>query len=266
MFAPQLSQLLAGLGRAGIPVGVGRATPLEGNNAFPDPWRQASDSFWEIELPQTSTATEPQPAAELIIEILSNSSSSMMFFLSGTHTNLAEALRTDPSITEHISGIYVMGGSIYIPGNIESDWPEIHNRVAEWNIWVDPVAADEVFASGLPLHLIPLDATNKVTWTEADALSWANLATPESGYAAEILRMMLRSWSVEHAYIWDLAAAVIMTDKRLCPEVPLALDVVMDPGPEQGRTIVGGGAVNAQVCLEPDPAQIMLNVNAVLGP
>ena len=45
LFAPHVQRFLAGLGRPDIPVGVGRATPLEGNNAFPGPWRQASDDF-----------------------------------------------------------------------------------------------------------------------------------------------------------------------------------------------------------------------------
>jgi inosine-uridine nucleoside N-ribohydrolase len=264
LFAPQLIQLLAGLGKAGIPVGVGRATPLEGDNAFPDPWRQASDGFWGIALPQSSTSAEPRPAVELMLETLTNSSSSMMIFESGTHTNLAEALRLDPSLGEHISDVYMMGGSIYIPGNIESDWPAIHNSVSEWNIWVDPTGADEVFASGLPLHLIPLDATSKVTWTEKDALSWAASTTPEGEYAADLLRMMLSSWSTDETYIWDLAAAVIMTDPRLCLQVPLALDVVVEAGSEQGRTIVGDGTANIQVCLEPDPAQVKLNADAIL--
>jgi pyrimidine-specific ribonucleoside hydrolase len=265
LFAPQIIKFLTELGRESIPVWAGRGMPLEGNNAFPDPWRQASDGFWEIALSQTPSSTKPHQAAELIVETLSNSASPMMVFVSGTHTNLADALRLDQSIREHIGGVYVMGGSIYISGNIESDWPSIHNRVAEWNMWVDPVAADEVFASGLPLHLIPLDATNQVTWTEADALSWANSATPEGTFAADILRWMLRSWSTDNAYIWDLAAAAVMTDQRLCPEVPLALDVVVEVGSEQGRTMVGDGAANTLVCLEPDTAQVKQNVADILS-
>jgi purine nucleosidase/pyrimidine-specific ribonucleoside hydrolase len=186
-----------------------------------------------------------------------------MLFISGPHTNLAEALRIDSSISEHIGGIYVMGGSIYVPGNIESDWPEIHNRVAEWNIWVDPVAAHEVFTSGLPLHLIPLDATNQVTWTEEDALSWDTSKLPEGMIGAEILRWMLRSWPTNSTHIWDLTTAVVMNDQRLCPEVPLAIDVVIASGSEQGHTIVGNGVANTQVCLNPDAAQIKLRTTIV---
>ncbi len=159
LFAPHLQRLLAGLGRTDIPVGIGRPTPLKGNNAFPDPWRQASDDFWSITLPEAPPSRDLAPAAELIVETLRSSTQPVMVFVSGSHTNLAEALRLDPGIVKHVRDVYVMGGSIRVPGNIESDWPAIHNKVAEWNIWVDPTAADEVFASGLPLHLMPLDAT-----------------------------------------------------------------------------------------------------------
>jgi pyrimidine-specific ribonucleoside hydrolase len=265
VFAPQIIQLLAGLGRENIPVGAGRNTPLKGTNTFPDPWRQASDHFWEVGLTQTSISTQPRPAAELIVETLTHSTYPLMVFVSGPHTNLAEALRLDPSISEHIGGVYVMGGSIYIPGNIESDWPSIHNNVAEWNIWSDPIAADEVFTSGLSMHLIPLDATNQVTWTEADAVNWASSTTQEGIYAANILRWMLKSWSTDKTYIWDLAAAVVMTDQRFCPQVPLALDIIVEPGYEQGRTVLGDGTSDAQVCLEPDPAQIKLRAAAELN-
>jgi purine nucleosidase/pyrimidine-specific ribonucleoside hydrolase len=265
LFAHHVTQLLAVFGRTDIPVGFGRATPLEGNNAFPEPWRQASDVFWDISLPQAAAPSEPLPAAELIVETLSDSTLPAMVFLSGTHTNLAEALRLDPSIGEQICGVYVMGGSIYVPGNIESDWPEIHNSVAEWNIWVDPVAASEVFASGLPLHIIPLDATDQVIWTKADAQAWLPSTIPETAMAGDVLDWMLRSWSPDGVYVWDLVAAAAATDSRLCPEIPLALDVLVDPGPEQGQTIVTDEPANASVCLNPDPEQIKARVAAILG-
>ncbi len=265
LFAPHIQQLLVGLGRADVPVGVGRATPLEGNNAFPDPWRQASDDFWGIAYPQASGSLEPVPAAELIVETLNNSTQPVMVFVSGNHTNLAEALRLDPSIAEHIREVHIMGGSIYAPGNIESDWPDIQNSVAEWNIWVDPAAADEVFASGLPLHLTPLDATSQVIWTQSDALRWAASGTPDGVLAGDLLQWMLDSWSSTGVYVWDLVAAVNATDPALCPEVSLAVDVFVAPGPDQGRTVVTDQSPNATVCLDPDPEQIKALAAAILG-
>ena len=192
LFARQVTKLLASLGRSDIPVGYGSAKPLSGDNSFPEPWRQASDAFWEIKLPEAQDAIEARPAAQLIVDTLSSSTQPTNVFVSGTHTNIAEALRLDPSIKEHVRDIYIMGGSVYAPGNIESDWTAIHNKVAEWNIFVDPVAAGEVFASGLPLHIVPLDGTNQVAWTESDASSWASQAAPEGVLASDLLSWMLR--------------------------------------------------------------------------
>ena len=54
-----------------------------------------------------------------------------------------------------------------------------------------------------------------------------------------------------------------MTDARLCEEAPLALNVVVEPGPQQGRTAVGDGEPNTQVCLEPDADQIRARAGIV---
>jgi pyrimidine-specific ribonucleoside hydrolase len=199
------------------------------------------------------------------VDTLSAAERPTAIFVSGPHTNLAEALRLAPEIREHILEIYVMGGSIYVPGNIASDWPEIANQAAEWNIWVDPVAAREVLAAELPLHVMPLDGTNQVLWNESDARAWASPGTPEGSLAADLLQMMQDSWSIKQVYIWDLAAAIAATDARLCPEVALGLDIEMEAGPEQGRTYVREGPANADVCLQPDPDQIRARATSILG-
>jgi inosine-uridine nucleoside N-ribohydrolase len=265
VFAPHVQRLLAGLGRPDIPVGVGRATPLEGDNAFPDPWRQASDEFWGVPYPEAPITLKPVPAAQLIVDTLNSASQSVVVFVSGTHTNLAEALRLDPGIAEHVREVHVMGGSIHVPGNIKSDWPEIDNEVAEWNIWVDPVAAAEVFTYGIPIHLAPLDATNRVPWTASDAQAWASSGSPEGVLAGKLLQWMLDTWSVKSVYIWDLVTAINATDPALCPEEMLAVDVLVEPGPSQGRTVVTDQPQNAVVCLNPDGEQMRGLAAGVLG-
>jgi pyrimidine-specific ribonucleoside hydrolase len=260
IFAGHLADLLAAVGKTDIPIGAGSEFPMEGDNAFPEPWRENSDNFWGISLEKTYPPPQTVSAAEMIRDTLSASEEPMLVFISGTHTNLAEALRLDPTLKNHIRGLYVMGGSLYMPGNIEHDWPEIHNQVAEWNIWVDPLAAHEVFTADLPLHLIPLDATSKVVWNTADAQTWKDSGTPEAGYASDILKWMLTSWSTNQAIIWDLLAAVTMADPRLCPQTSLALDVNTTPGPEQGQILVTQTTSNAEVCLQPDISQVKLNV------
>lgn len=265
LFAPHLLQLLAGLGRADIPVGAGRSTPLEGNNLFPDPWRQASDVFWEFKLPQAAVSLKPVPAGQLIVDTILSSAEPVLVFVSGTHTNLAEALRIDSGIVKNIRDVYIMGGSINVPGNIKSDWPSIDNSVAEWNIWVDPIAASEVFASGLPLHLVPLDATKQVIWRKADLSGWTSSGALESARAGDLLRWMLDSWSPEGVYIWDLVAAVQATNPQVCPEESLALEVITTLGVEQGRTLAVDKSPNAAVCLEPDVDQVKALAAFIFG-
>jgi pyrimidine-specific ribonucleoside hydrolase len=265
LFAGHILQLLAGMGMADIPVGAGRETPLEGSNSFPDPWRQASDNFWGIELPPATITMETIPAADLIVGTINNSLEPVMLFISGTHTNLAEALHLDPGIAKNIRDVFIMGGNIYVPGNINSDWPDYDNKVAEWNIWVDPVAADEVFLSGLPLHLVPLDATRQVVWVQSDLPGWKSSTSPEGPLAGSLLEWMLNSWSQEGIYIWDLVAAVQATNPKLCTEVPLEVDIVTTPGSEQGRMLVREESPNVSVCLNPDQRQVKAITAAVLG-
>jgi purine nucleosidase/pyrimidine-specific ribonucleoside hydrolase len=265
LFAPHIQRLLAGLGRAEIPVGAGRSAPLEGDNAFPEPWRQASDDFWGIAVPEAPVSTEPVPAAELIAETINNSPQPVTVFVSGNHTNLAEALRLDPGIAENIREVRIMGGSIHVPGNIGSDWPEIDNTVAEWNIWVDPVAADEVFTSGVQIYLTPLDATDQVVWTEQDAARWSTSGSAEGAMAADLLQWTLESWSVEGVYIWDLVAAVNSGEPELCAENPLSVEVLVEPGPDQGRTVITDDPPNASVCLDLDSEQVRALAAGIFG-
>ncbi len=70
--------------------------------------------------------------------------------------------------------------------------------------------------------------------------------------AGKLLQWMLDSWSAQGVYIWDLVAAVNATDASLCVEVPLAVNILVAPGPEQGRIVRRDVAPNITACLNPD--------------
>jgi inosine-uridine nucleoside N-ribohydrolase len=265
VFAPQVARLLAAAGRPDIPVGAGREMPLAGDNAFPEPWREASDAFWGMDLPDNGPAAAAVPAAELIAETINGSDQPVTLFASGPLTNLAEALRLDPGLGDRIGEVVVMGGSIDVPGNIATAWPAIDNRVAEWNIWVDPVAAGEVFAAGLPLRLMPLDSTNQVYWSASDARRWAEAGTVEGELAGDLLRRLLDRWRADNINLWDLASATMVGEDRLCAEEALGVAVVTAAGPQQGQTVATEGPANARVCLEPGVAQIKARATAILA-
>ncbi|KAL4642714.1 hypothetical protein ACB092_02G040900 [Castanea dentata] len=84
--------------------------------------------------------------------------------ITGSHTNLAIFLMKYPHLKRNIEHIYIMGGSVRSkngdPGNLFTD--STSNPYAEFNIFTDPFASYQVFHSGIPITLIPLDATNTI--------------------------------------------------------------------------------------------------------
>ena len=75
----------------------------------------------------------------------------------GPLTNVAAAIRRDPEAMQRIRRLVIMGGVVRGPGNV--------TPCAEFNVFIDPDAAQEVIASGIPITLVPLDATRQVRLT-----------------------------------------------------------------------------------------------------
>lgn len=77
----------------------------------------------------------------------------------GPLTNIAMALIKEPAIAERIAEIVMMGGAYFEVGNI--------TPAAEFNIYVDPEAADVVMLCGAPITMLPLDVTHQMQSTPA---------------------------------------------------------------------------------------------------
>jgi len=99
-------------------------------------------------------------AADLILETADRFGSALILVALGPLTNLALALRRDAARLRRVGRIVVMGGAVTAPGNVTA--------AAEFNFYVDPDAASEVLAAGLPVDLVPLDVTRQVVLTRAD--------------------------------------------------------------------------------------------------
>jgi purine nucleosidase len=97
----------------------------------------------------------------------------------GPLTNLALALQKAPEIAGHIAEIVLMGGGFFEGGNI--------TPAAEFNIYVDPEAADVVFRAGVPIVMMPLDVTHKVLTTRARTEAIAALPSKATRALAEML-------------------------------------------------------------------------------
>ncbi len=276
-FDDNLIRMLGRLGDTDIPVGVGRSTPLEGNNEFPDFIRDGADTFWSpfITLPEEVPDIETKPAVDLIIETIKNSPEPVAILATGPLTNIAEALRQDPSIIDNISIVQIMGGAVFVPGNLPvlPDPPFSTNETAEFNIWLDPVAAQEVFDAGqkgLKIQITPLDATNQVEFDRQDYLEWLETGTPESLIAAEFLDFALTVIQSDNDPnpVWDLVAAINLSEPDFSPETPLYIDVDTEsaPGDTQGQTkAVSGLTPNVLVSLNPSFDNIAFDAEEVFS-
>lgn len=277
IFGDNLMRMLTRLEKTGIPVAIGSEFPLEGNNTFPEAFRAATDTFWApfVTLPEQALETiDQRDAANLLIDTLKESDVPVTILATGPLTNIAEALRRDPSIKNKIGAIEIMGGAVFVPGNLREHLDPVikQNQVSEFNIWIDPVAAKEVFSAGLPLYLTPLDATNQIGFNRADLEAWKATGTPESIIASEFLDFALTVISGNDPLIpnpaWDLVAAINLNEPSFCKEVPLHLDVITDtlPSTTQGQTVVvPGKPANINVCLNPSFANLTFGTGEVFS-
>ncbi|KMK67192.1 nucleoside hydrolase [Puniceibacterium sp. IMCC21224] len=111
-------------------------------------------------LPDPQMPLQDQHAADFIIDTLrAEPSGSVTLCPIGPLTNIATALQKAPDIVGRVQEIVLMGGAYFEVGNI--------TPTAEFNIYVDPEAADIVFKSGIPLVVMPLDVTHKALVTNA---------------------------------------------------------------------------------------------------
>lgn len=140
-------------GRPDIPVHAGCDAPLSRPLVTAEHVHGKS-GLDGIALFQPASALAPGHAVDAIVDILRREpEGSVTLVAMGPLTNLATAFRRAPDIVPRLREIVLMGGAYFEVGNI--------TPAAEFNIYVDPEAAQIVFAAGAPLTVLPLDVTHK---------------------------------------------------------------------------------------------------------
>jgi inosine-uridine nucleoside N-ribohydrolase len=240
--------IVALAGAGDIPVSCWRDDPLVGENPVPADWRTNLDSVAALNLPEGGQPAE-QDAVALFTSTVQASAEKVTVLAIGPLTNIAEAFNETPSLIDNIEMIYVMGGAVDVPGSEVSE----DNSSAEWNIYCDPIAAREVFESGVPITLIPLDATNDVPLSE-DFLNQleADKQTPAAEFIYTALHNSLDFIQSGGYYFWDPLAAGIMADPGLATLTERDVTVIDLQGPEFGRTKPVGNGPRIEVATSPD--------------
>lgn len=123
------------------------------------------------DLPDPTMPLQDEHAVDYIIKTLrEHPTGSITLCPLGPLTNIAMAFEKAPDIAARVGKIVLMGGAYFEVGNI--------TPAAEFNIYVDPEAADIVFRSGAPIVVMPLDVTHKALVTETRNSAFRALNTP----------------------------------------------------------------------------------------
>ena len=166
-----------------------------------------TDAAGRPRYPAGHRAPDPIPAVEAIPRYARARPDEITLIAIGPLTNVARAAERDPEGLRRLGEIVVMGGAFRCPGNV--------TPVAEFNIFVDPAAAQTVLDLGVPLRFVPLDVTERVMVRPGD------LNKPAAGRLAGFLRDLL-----EHTFRF-------YTDRVGCPAChlhdPLAVAAVIRP-------------------------------------
>ena len=101
---------------------------------------------------------------------------------------------------------------------------------------MDPLAAKEVFTSGIPLSVVSLDGSDNFVITPADITRIQGSSDPLLALLTELWEGSSKSWGGDFK-IWDIVAAVALTNPEFFTWVNTNLDVIAKPGGTHGQTV-----------------------------
>ena len=144
-------------GRRDIPVYAGCSRPMRRHLVTAE-HVHGETGLGGPDLPEPTIPLQPQHGVDYIIDTLMAAEPGTITLCTlGPLTNIAMALVKQPAIAERIAEIVMMGGAYFEVGNI--------TPAAEFNIYVDPEAADVVLRCGAPITMLPLDVTHQIQST-----------------------------------------------------------------------------------------------------
>jgi inosine-uridine nucleoside N-ribohydrolase len=197
-------------------------------------------------------------ATELLLDLLKRYPDELSLIALGPLTNLAEALVTDEKRVKKLREVIIMGGAFRVPGNI--------TPAAEFNIFVDPHAAGRVFASGLPIKLVPLDVTEKVCLESKEIENLAQAMEPPLGMflsdsTSKAIKYMQQTKGMAGIYLHDPLAVGVAIRPSMVKTTPLHVDIETRRGITQGMTLADLRAIRDDL-KQPPNMHVALEVAA----
>jgi inosine-uridine nucleoside N-ribohydrolase len=257
-------RVLSLVGREEVPVGAGASGPLE------RPLHTAEDIHGESGLdgseaiPDPSFGPDERDAVTLISDTIKASCDPVTLIPVGPLTNIALFLREHPDLKGRIAGISLMGGSMGL-GNT--------TPAAEFNIYVDPEAAREVFESGLPITMAGLDVTHQAG-AGPDERERLRATGRVGGIVVDFLDFFAatyeRTFGFDSPPLHDPVAVAAVLEPDLLKTRPMRVDVECESDLTRGQTVcdfhgVTGKSPNAEVGVELDRENFFELLYGALG-
>ncbi|KLD71785.1 nucleoside hydrolase [Xanthomonas pisi] len=244
-----LQRLLQQAGRSDIALAVGKRT----TSTIP-----FSQARWAAKGQLPSGLPD---AAAMILQQAHRHPGEVTLLVLGPMTDAALAQQRDPAGFAKLKRIVAMGGSVRV-GYGKSAYRPASAPAAEYNIVSDVAAAQRVFAAGVPIVLLPLDAT-QLSLEEPERVA---LFAHGDGLTDALTQLYYQwrntdqPWASATPTLFDAVPVAWLLRPALCPTTPLHLDV-----DAQGYTREGPGTPNVQACLRVDkPAWTALYMQQLL--
>ncbi len=171
-------------GRTDMPVYAGCEKPLV-RDAITAEYIHGATGIDGIDVFEPETPLQAQHAVDFIVETLRNAeTASVTLIPTGPMTNIAAAIQRDPAILDAVERIVSMGGAMREGGN--------RSPSAEFNVLVDPHAADIVYRCGRPVTAMGLDVTHQVLSTRERVMRIRNVGNAVADATADMLSFFHR--------------------------------------------------------------------------
>ncbi len=187
-------------GREDVPVFAGCADPLL-HPSVDAGHVHGQDGFGDVDLPPAARSAEAEHAALAILRLSHQYAGRLLLVALGPLTNIALALKLDPTLPQRVGRFLVMGGAITCHGNI--------TPAAEFNIAFDPEAAHIVFKAFPHIEVADWEATVAHGLPHREVEQWLAVDAPKARFY-ELISRKTRLWSEdargEHWYAADALA------------------------------------------------------------
>ena len=261
------ARVLVDLLGADMPVFAGCASPLVRAPEEDAAFVHGQDGFGDIGFPAPRTALADEPAALALLRLTRERPGELTLVALAPLTNLALALRLDPSLPQRVSRLVIMGGAVTGHGNT--------GKVpAEFNIGFDPEAAHVVFEAFPEFELVDWEATLRHAFDDDEFKGWIEAGDHRAVFYDQIAGTA-RAYNLKHGRRGVIAADALAMAVAIDPSIVTrsekrAVAVELDGRLTRGATVVDwagrlGRPINADVVLEVDQARFAVMVRRALG-